>query len=69
MRHHSFDDIRTTVTELILLREILMHKFGREFSLAVMANRDGCVTERVRTFFEIQPHVVSVFEPLLTGDE
>lgn len=25
-----------------------MHKFGREFSLAVMENRDGCVSERVR---------------------
>ena len=24
-----------------------MHKFGREFSLAVMDNRDGCVNERV----------------------
>lgn len=25
-----------------------MHKYGREFSLAVMENRDGCVSDRVR---------------------
>lgn len=24
-----------------------MHKYGREFSVAVMENRDGCVSERV----------------------
>jgi len=24
-----------------------MHKYGREFSAAVMENRDGCVSERV----------------------
>jgi hypothetical protein len=33
--------------ELHVLRDILMHKFGREFSVAVMENRDGCVTDRV----------------------
>jgi len=27
---------------------MLMHKFGREFSLAVMENRDDCVSPRVR---------------------
>lgn len=36
-----------------------MHKYGREFSAAVMENRDGCVSERVRsqlhvTFFDVQ---------------
>ena len=35
------------VTELHLLRDILMHKYGREYSQAVMDNKDGCVTERV----------------------
>ena len=35
-------------SELHLLREMVMHKFGREFSLAVMENRDGCVPTRVR---------------------
>ena len=34
-------------TELHILRDILMHKYGREFSIAVMENRDGCVTDRV----------------------
>ena len=34
-------------TELHLLREMLMHKFGRDFSLAVMENRDDCVSPRV----------------------
>jgi vacuolar protein sorting-associated protein IST1 len=33
--------------ELHVLRDLLMHKYGREFSLAVMENRDGCVSDRV----------------------
>jgi hypothetical protein len=35
------------MAELHTLREMLMHKFGREFSVAVMENRDGCVPQRV----------------------
>ena len=35
--------------ELHVLRDLLMHKYGREFAAAVMENRDGCVSERVRT--------------------
>ncbi|PVF93813.1 DUF292-domain-containing protein [Serendipita vermifera] len=38
---------RTELKELHVLREMLMHKFGREFSLAVMENKDGCVSPRV----------------------
>jgi len=38
---------RTEVKELHILRDILMHKYGREFSIAVMENRDGCVSSRV----------------------
>jgi len=38
---------RTEIKELHILREILMHKYGREFSIAVMENRDGCVSTRV----------------------
>jgi len=38
---------RTELKELHVLREMLMHKYGREFSLAVMENREGCVTERI----------------------
>jgi len=38
---------RTELKELNALREMLMHKYGREFSLGVMENRDNCVSERV----------------------
>ncbi|KAF9011051.1 regulator of Vps4 activity in the MVB pathway-domain-containing protein [Cyathus striatus] len=38
---------RTELKELHILRDILMHKYGREFSMAVMENRDGCVSDRV----------------------
>jgi len=38
---------RTELKELHVLRDILMHKYGREFSAAVMENRDGIVAERV----------------------
>ncbi|KAI0830804.1 DUF292-domain-containing protein [Trametes gibbosa] len=38
---------RTELKELQILRDILMHKFGREFSIAVMDNKDGIVSERV----------------------
>ncbi|KAK7063871.1 regulator of Vps4 activity in the MVB pathway-domain-containing protein [Favolaschia claudopus] len=38
---------RTELKELHVLRDILMHKYGRDFSVAVMENRDGCVSERV----------------------
>jgi hypothetical protein len=37
-------------SELHILREILMHKYGREFSVAVMENRDNCVSDRVCYF-------------------
>lgn len=37
----------TELKELHILRDILMHKYGREFSAGVMENRDGCVSERV----------------------
>jgi len=38
---------RTELKELHILRDILMHKYGREFSIAVMENHDGCVNSRV----------------------
>ncbi|KAI0257292.1 regulator of Vps4 activity in the MVB pathway-domain-containing protein [Lactifluus subvellereus] len=38
---------RTELKELHVLRDLLMHKYGREFSVAVMENRDGCVSDRV----------------------
>ncbi|KAF9225336.1 DUF292-domain-containing protein [Gyrodon lividus] len=38
---------RTEVKELHVLRELLMQKYGREFSAAVIENRGGCVSDRV----------------------
>ncbi|KAI0094533.1 regulator of Vps4 activity in the MVB pathway-domain-containing protein [Irpex rosettiformis] len=38
---------RTELKELHVLRDILMHKYGREFSVAVMDNKDSCVSERI----------------------
>jgi len=38
---------RTELKELHILRDILMHKYGRDFSQAAMENRDGCVSQRV----------------------
>jgi len=38
---------RTELKELHILRDLLMHKYGREFSAGVMENPDGCVSERV----------------------
>lgn len=38
---------RTEVKELQSLREYLMYKYGREFSMAVMENRGQCVSDRV----------------------
>jgi len=38
---------RTEVKELHILREMLTHKYGRDFSIAVMENRDNCVNDRV----------------------
>lgn len=37
----------TYIIELHVLRDMLMHKYGRDFSIAVMENKDGCVSERV----------------------
>ncbi|VDB91585.1 unnamed protein product [Peniophora sp. CBMAI 1063] len=38
---------RTELKELHILRDLLMHKYGREYSAAIMENRDGVVSERV----------------------
>ena len=48
--------------ELHILRDLLMHKYGREFAIAVMENRDGCVSERVSSilffFLCVRSHAV-----------
>ncbi|KAF8204303.1 regulator of Vps4 activity in the MVB pathway-domain-containing protein [Mycena galopus ATCC 62051] len=49
---------RTELKELHVLRDILMHKYGREFSMAVMENRDECVSDRVRRWFILRPLVL-----------
>ncbi|KAL5533761.1 hypothetical protein ACEPAG_221 [Sanghuangporus baumii] len=38
---------RTELKELHVLRDMLMHKYGRDFSVGVMENRDDCVSERI----------------------
>ncbi|CAE6355813.1 unnamed protein product [Rhizoctonia solani] len=38
---------RTEIKELHVLREMLMSKYGREFAIGVMENKDNCVSERV----------------------
>ncbi|KAL1740749.1 DUF292-domain-containing protein [Schizophyllum fasciatum] len=38
---------RTELKELHVLRDLLMHKYGRDFSAGVMENRNNCVPERI----------------------
>jgi vacuolar protein sorting-associated protein IST1 len=38
---------RTELKELHVLRDILTHRYGRDFTVAVMENRDSCVSDRV----------------------
>ncbi|KAK7465268.1 Vacuolar protein sorting-associated protein ist1 [Stygiomarasmius scandens] len=45
---------RTELKELHVLRDMLMHKYGREFSAAAMENRDGCVSDRVARKIEVK---------------
>jgi vacuolar protein sorting-associated protein IST1 len=33
------------------MRELLMAKYGREFAIAAIENKNGCVSERVRINF------------------
>ncbi|KAK0466319.1 DUF292-domain-containing protein [Desarmillaria tabescens] len=59
-----FSAPRTEVKELHVLRDILMHKYGREFSIAVMENRDGRVSDRVVRKLDINmpsPELVNAY--------
>ncbi|KAK0233823.1 DUF292-domain-containing protein [Armillaria fumosa] len=59
-----FSAPRTEVKELHVLRDILMHKYGREFSIAVMENHDGRVSERVVRKLDIampSPELVNAY--------
>ncbi|KAF8347039.1 DUF292-domain-containing protein [Amanita rubescens] len=57
---------RTELKELHVLREILMHKYGREFSLAATENRDKCVSERVLRKLVIQTPSSELVDAYLT---
>ncbi|EIN14381.1 DUF292-domain-containing protein [Punctularia strigosozonata HHB-11173 SS5] len=46
---------RTELKELHVLRDLLMHKFGREYSSAVMENRDNCVSDRIARKLRVEP--------------
>ncbi|KAI0652355.1 DUF292-domain-containing protein [Trametes meyenii] len=55
---------RTELKELHILRDILMHKFGREFSIAVMDNTGGIVSERITRKLDVStpsPELVDAY--------
>ncbi|KAF5374970.1 hypothetical protein D9758_000508 [Tetrapyrgos nigripes] len=55
---------RTELKELHVLRDMLMHKYGRDFSSAAMENRDGCVNDRVARKLEVNtpsPELVNAY--------
>ncbi|KAF7436310.1 hypothetical protein PC9H_003139 [Pleurotus ostreatus] len=52
--------------ELHVLREILMHKYGREFSIAVMENRDGRVSDRVINKLTVAPPSLELVDAYMT---
>jgi hypothetical protein len=45
-----------------------MHKYGRDFSAAVMENKDGCVSERVRIISDCCLFIF-VSRSMLLGDQ
>jgi len=57
---------RTELKELHVLRDILTHKYGREFSAAVMENRDGIVTDRVSRKLTIATPSAELVDAYLT---
>ncbi|KAI0639894.1 DUF292-domain-containing protein [Trametes polyzona] len=57
---------RTELKELHILRDILMHKFGRDFSIAVMDNKDGCVSERVTRKLDISTPSAALVDAYLS---
>ncbi|KAF9490748.1 DUF292-domain-containing protein [Pleurotus eryngii] len=57
---------RTELKELHVLREILMHKYGRDFSIAVMENRDGRVSDRVINKLTVAPPSLQLVDAYMT---
>ncbi|TCD65472.1 hypothetical protein EIP91_002590 [Steccherinum ochraceum] len=49
-----FASPRTELKELHVLRDLLMHKYGRDFALSVMDNKDECVPTRVVTKLKVE---------------
>ncbi|PFH52327.1 hypothetical protein AMATHDRAFT_140443, partial [Amanita thiersii Skay4041] len=58
--------LRTELKELHVLREILMHKYGREFSVAVMENHNNGVSDRVMRKLVIQTPSPELVDAYLT---
>ncbi|KAF8559929.1 DUF292-domain-containing protein [Imleria badia] len=57
---------RTEVKELHVLRDLLMQKYGREFSTAVMENRGDCVSERVVKKLSVETPSTQLVDGYLT---
>ncbi|KAI0050630.1 DUF292-domain-containing protein [Auriscalpium vulgare] len=57
---------RTELKELHILRDLLMHKYGRESSAAVMENRDGCVSDRVMKKLSVEMPSAELVDAYLT---
>lgn len=45
---------RIELREMHALREMLMNRYGRDFSLAAMENKDNCVGDRVMSRLKIE---------------
>ncbi|KAF9270827.1 DUF292-domain-containing protein [Marasmius fiardii PR-910] len=56
---------RTELKELHVLRDILMHKYGRDYSLKIMENQEG-VSERVARKLEVVTPSVELVDAYLT---
>ncbi|KZV67655.1 hypothetical protein PENSPDRAFT_653949 [Peniophora sp. CONT] len=57
---------RTEIKELHILRDLLMHKFGRDYSAAIMENRDGVVAERVTKKLVVETPPTALVNAYLT---
>jgi vacuolar protein sorting-associated protein IST1 len=46
---------KTEIKELIVVRQLLAEKYGKEFVLSAMENRDGMVSEKVVRKLSVEP--------------
>ncbi|KAG5647660.1 hypothetical protein DXG03_008383 [Asterophora parasitica] len=56
---------RTEIKELHILRDILMHKYGRDFAIGVMENRDCCVSDRVMRKLDVSTPSIELVDAYL----